>query len=116
MDLRGVSVLHFGYIIIDQTGHRMYRRGVLLGMEEMEVLRRMRCDDGVLREAHRLVDDGGLVHRHDSPTLHLQYWHRRQGRDHVTHPEFANVCLGRLRLMINRTLKRVYIYIPRWQT
>ena len=111
-----MSVLHLCYVIIDQTGHRVYRRRGLLGMEEMEVLRRMRCDDGVLREAHRLVDDRGLVHRHDSSTLHLQYWHRRQGRDHVTHPEFANVCGGRLRLMINRTLKRVYIYIPRWQT
>lgn len=46
-----------------------------------------RADHRILTEAHWLVDDGSLVHRHDSSTLHLQYWHRGQGRDHVTHPQ-----------------------------
>ena len=59
----------------------------------MEVLGRVgrydggRADHRILTEAHWLMDDGGLVHRHDSSTLHLQYWHRRQSRDHVTHPQ-----------------------------
>ena len=63
-------------------------------LSQVEVLGRMRsydgggggADHGVLAEAHRLMDDGSLVHRHDSSTLHLQYWHRGQSRDHVTHP------------------------------
>ena len=44
-------------------------------------------DHRILTEAHWLVYDGGLVHWHDSTALHLQYWHRGQGWDHVTHPQ-----------------------------
>ena len=96
LHLRGMSVLHLGDIIIDETGNSVYRRGSLLWVEEVEVLRRMRCDDGwgadhgVLSEAHGLVYDRGLVHWHDSSPLHLQYWHWRQRRNHVTHLEFAS--------------------------
>ena len=40
-----------------------------------------------LTEADWLMDDGRLVHRHHSSALHLQYWHRGQSGDHVTHPQ-----------------------------
>ena len=63
MNLGRVRVLDLCNIIINQTGHRVDGRGGLLGMEEMEVLRRVGCDDGggayhgVLSEADRLVND-----------------------------------------------------------